>query len=239
MVSAPQAAFERAVCPQPPLTADFRPTINPADLSGLRRFCGGIRQDRPFGMASLTGHGLLLATPLSARLGLGLGMARRGPRRHREYSAWIGAGLRLHAALSIGFAARQLAWRGMGDRGATVGAFSVGGQVTLSPAWSLAVAMEHGTRMSPARTSVRLLRHDGTGSVVGGMSQRGSRRPIPAVTMVTRLSPRLSVAGQMRSVAHSFGVGATMHGVLDMHMRTDSHPVLGPSWTAELGRSCR
>ncbi len=239
MVSAPQAAFERAVFPQPPLTTGFRPTISPADLSDLRQLCGGIRHDRPFGLAALSGHGLLLATPLSARLGLGFGMAQRGPRRHREYSAWIGAGLRLHALISIGVAARQLAWRGMSARGATVGAFSVGGQVTLSQAWSLAGAMEQGTRISPARTSLRLLHHDAAGSVAGGLSTRGSRRAVPSVTMVSRLTPRLSVAGQMRSVARSFGLGATMHGVVDLHMRTESHPALGPSWTLGWGRSCR
>ena len=239
LVTAPEAAFERPAFPSAPLDAAFRPTVNPATLGDLRGLCGGIRHDRPFGLPALSGHGLLLAAPLSRRLALGLGAARRGPDQHREYVAWMGLGVRLAAPLSVGLAARRLAWRNATGNGRTAISLSVGGRLTLAGSWALTGAVQQDTDISPGRASLRLVRGDATGAVAADLSARRGRRALPAATMVTRLDKRLTLSGQVRSLADAIGAGATLHGALDLHVRVDGHPVLGRSWTSWLGRPCR
>ena len=89
-VSAADAAFERALFPQPLVDTIVRVTPAPATLADVDRPCGGVGYDRPFGLQALSGHRLLLAAPLPLGVALGLGGARRGPPRHREYAAWLG-----------------------------------------------------------------------------------------------------------------------------------------------------
>lgn len=108
LLTTADAAFERSLFPRPPLDNLPRLTTNPATLSDIKRACGGIGYERPYGLAALSGHQLLLATPLPARLVMGFGAARRGPVRHREYTIWVGLGRRLSSRLSLGLAAQAL-----------------------------------------------------------------------------------------------------------------------------------
>ena len=239
LVSAPQAAFERPVFPLPPLDATFRPTINPATLADVQGLCGDIRHDRPFGLTALAGHGLLLAAPLSPRVSVGLGVARRGADRHRESVAWMGLGIRPLPPVSIGIALRRLAWRGVTQSGGADVAISAGGRLTLSASWSLSGSMQMASAVSPARLSLRLLKQDAGGALAGDFSARGGRQSIPSASMAARLDRRLTLSGQIRSLASAFGAGATLHGAIDLHVRMNSHAVLGPSWSGWLGSSCR
>jgi len=238
LVTAPQAAFERPVFPLPPLDATFRPTINPATLADVRRLCGDIRHDRPFGLTALAGQGLLLAAPLSPHAGLGLGVARRGPDRHRESVAWLGLGMRPFPPVSIGIAVRRLAWHGVTHSGGADLAISVGGRLTLSGSWSLSGSMQKASPLSPARLSLRLLKRETGGALTGDFSARSGRQSIPSASMTARLDRRLTLSGQVRSLASAFGAGATLHGAIDLHVRMNSHAVLGPSWSGWLGTSC-
>jgi len=82
LLATADAAYERSLFPHPPLDILPRLTTNPATLGDIEHPCGGIGHERPFGLAALSGHQLLLATPLPARFVIGFGAARRGPVRH-------------------------------------------------------------------------------------------------------------------------------------------------------------
>ena len=77
---------------------------------------------------------------------MGLGGARRGPQRHREYAAWLGLGTRVFASLAVGVAAQRLAWRG-----AAGVALAAGGLLELPGPWSLEGLVRPATGIAPAR----------------------------------------------------------------------------------------
>jgi hypothetical protein len=129
----------------------------------------------------------------------------------------------------------RLAWRGVAHSGRATMALSVGSRVTLSESWSISGSLQEASDISPARLSLRLLKQDASGSLAGDFSAHSGRRSIPSASVTTRLDRRLTMAGQVRSLASAFGARVTLHGAIDLHMRMDSHDVLGPSWSGGWG----
>lgn len=240
LASVAGAAFERALFPRPPLGTVPRVTTNPATLADVGRPCGGVGYDRPFGLQALSGHRLLLAVPLSRGVALGLGGARRGPPRHREYSAWLGLGTRTFHLVAVGVAVQGLAWRGAAGAGSAVVTVAAGWLLELPGSWSLEGSIRPAIGIAPARAWLRLTRRDATGAVAASLWARAGRPTIPVLSMAARLDRRLSLSGEVRSLARDFRAGVTLSGApLALRVDVDTHPVLGPSPGGWVGRTCR
>ncbi len=234
------AAFERALFPLSPLDTVAQLTSGPAGLGEVRRPCGSISHDRPFGLSALSGHRLLLATPLPWGLAVGAGGAMRGPPRHREYGGWMGIGTRFTASLALGVTIQGLAWRGPAGIGERTIAGAAGWQLDLPASWSLAGWIRPAQGHVPARVWLQLTRRDAQGAVAVGLSARSGRGTIPVLSMATQLSRRLSLTGQVLSLARAFGAGGTVQASpLSLHVHVVTHPVLGPSSAGWVGRTCR
>lgn len=239
LLATADAAYERSLFPHPPLDILPRLTTNPATLGDIEHPCGGIGHERPFGLAALSGHQLLLATPLPARFVIGFGAARRGPVRHREYAIWTGLGRRLFSRLSLGVAAQGLTWSGPAGRGAIALAVSSGWHIELPGSWSLAGMIRPAVGSVPGRAFLSLTRHDTTGAIAGDLSSRSGRPLMPTLSMTARIQRRLSLAGEVHSLAQSFGAGATLRQPpLIIHIHATTHPELGLSPSGSVGRTC-
>lgn len=102
-----RADFERPAFPDTP----DEPHLVPANPAALARLaggpCGTLGHDRPFGLHELSGHHVLLSWPEITPPGLGrlrpgIGLATRGPARHREQAALAAIGWAPQPWLALG-----------------------------------------------------------------------------------------------------------------------------------------
>ena len=239
-VSVTGAAFERALFPQPLLDTISRVTTNPASLANVHHPCGGVGHDRPFGLQALSGHRVLLDVPLPRGVAMKLDGARRGPQRHREYAAWLGLGTRVFVSLAVGVAAQRLAWRGAARARSAGVSLAAGWLLELPGPWSLEGLVRPATGIAPARGWLRLRRSDLSGAAPASLSVRAGRPTIPSLSMAARLNRRLSLSGQVRSLARDFRGSATLSSApLALQVDVVTHPVLGSSPGGWVGRTYR
>jgi hypothetical protein len=91
----------------------------------------------------------------------------------------------------------------------------------------------------PSRAFLSLTRHDTTGAIAGDLSSRSGRPLMPTLSMTARIQRRLSLAGEVHSLAQSFGAGATLRQPpLIIHIHATTHPELGLSPSGSVGRTC-
>ena len=234
------AAFERGPFADP-LPAPDRLGANPARLASVTvSACGHLVHDRPFGLRELGGQQLLLAVPRLGRVRGGLGLAVRGPTRHREQVVLAGVGVPVARGLDLGaglLEARlqrtgQPVWRGrVPVLGARAGPFR-GWRVEGWWQGAAGVLLER-------RGSVRLRREGPEATLSLGVAWRGlALRPEMRLTLPLGGRAAMTLDGRDRPRQYGLGVGAGM-GSLRMGVHLRSHHQLGttPSWS--VGRACR
>jgi hypothetical protein len=110
----------------------------------------------------------------------------------------------------------------------------------LPSPWSLEGLVRPATGIAPARGWLRLRRSDSSGAATASLSVRAGRPTIPSLSMTARLNRRLSLSGQVRSLARDFRGSATLSSApLALQVDVVTHPVLGSSPGGWVGRPCR